>query len=113
MLASALPLFLRFESRKAGGRDGAGNALEAWRVEFRARGTIRFLRGGEEVFAARIEGRQPAILTLNASDDSRRIEPSWRAVNEKTGRTWNIRAVTVPPRGRIIELLAESGVADG
>lgn len=58
---------------------------------------------------ARLQGRQPVILTLRKSPDSDRITPEWRA--EIDGRAYNIREHGRPSENRMyVEMLAEGGV---
>lgn len=92
--------------------DGYGNEIGG---PFETQATVwakfHFLRGGEEVMAGRLAGKQPAIITVRQNAATRALTPSWRIVS-KGGEEWNIRAITDPDSKRAwLEILAESGVA--
>lgn len=89
--------------------DGHGNTRDEWHTQFVAAARRMMLRGGETVTAARLQGTQPAVLTIRSSSQSRRVAAHWRAVDERTGDIWNIRAVTPDERRDHIDLLAELG----
>lgn len=93
--------------------DGYGNMVGEWAEAFEDRVAVRYLRGSEAVLAARLAGRQPIIITIRDSEAARRIAPEWRAIIR--GVEYNIREPLRPTdqRRRLLECLAESGVADG
>ncbi len=71
----------------------------------------RYLRGTEAVMASRLEGRQPAIITVRASSLSRQITTDWRARDTRTGIAYAIRGITPTEDRAFFDILAESGVA--
>jgi hypothetical protein len=71
----------------------------------------QFVRGGEDVMAARLEGRQPVVLTVRKSTDTDDITTDWRATDARTGAVYNIRTVQPSEDRAWIDLLCESGVA--
>jgi len=91
--------------------DGAGNTVSDWVLQFSQAGNRKVLRGGEGVMAARLESRQPVILTIRASVQARLIGNDWRAV-DRDGTIYNIRENPKESDDRgMLEFLAESGVA--
>ena len=92
--------------------DGLGGTEIGWSEEFTARAHYRFLRGGETVQAARLDGRQPVVVTVRNCSDARMVTNNWRMRDVNTGKVYNVRADPVPSDDRIwMEILVESGVA--
>lgn len=91
--------------------DGYGNETSDFVTQATVWAKFYFLRGGEEVMAGRLSGKQPAIITVRQNAATRALTPDWRIVT-KDGQAWNIRAITDPDSKRAwLEILAESGVA--
>jgi head-tail adaptor len=87
-----------------------------------ARAHFLYLRGGETVQAARLQGRQPIVVTIRNSEDARSITAGWRMrdMNAGTlgsgdvwsGSTFNVRTDPVPSDDRRwLEITVEGGVA--
>jgi head-tail adaptor len=112
MTAGAKTYLMAFDRRVAAS-DGAGNELGGWAEQFRAWVAIRFLRGGEAVQAARLEGEQPAILTVWASAQTKLVGHAWRAREVVSGRSWNVKSAALTDSRSEIEMVAMAGVADG
>lgn len=112
MPAGKLNRRLRFEAR-AEVNDGAGNMVSGdWAHEFDAWANLSMLRGGESVLAARLESRQPAIVTIRNSRNARRVNSDWRIVDSRDGRIYNIRENPKESSDRAdLEMLVEAGVA--
>ncbi len=91
--------------------DGLGGTIYGWNDEFTYRAGYQRLRGSETVQAARLEGRQPTVITVRASKDSRRVDTDWSIVDVRTGEKFNIRSREITPDRQHIQFLAESGVA--
>lgn len=93
--------------------DGAGNtAAPFWVFQFEVAAGRAFLKGGESVLAARLESRQPVVLTIRNSTQARQITNDWRAVDTRDGRNYNIRENPKETDDRAyLEFLCESGVA--
>lgn len=94
--------------------DGFGNTrARDFAESFRVRGSIRPKLGGEEVTASRLAGRQPSVIEVRSSDETRRVDESWRIRDITNGGTiYNIRSkVDVMQRDRWIEFLCDSGKA--
>lgn len=86
-----------------------------WKDKFTVWGGIQFMRGGEAVLSARLTARQPAILTVRVSGQTKGILPTDRVKNARTGELFNIREqprVSKDNRG-FLEVLVEAGATDG
>lgn len=97
--------------RRADVVDGYGNTNGEWQTEFTVAAAYRHLRGGEDVMAARLSGRHPAIITVRASSQSEQVTTDWRLVDARDGTEWAISDVTAETDGQYIALLCVSGVA--
>lgn len=112
--AGALRERLHFQSRPSVD-DGWGNS-NVGQGEF----TTQFTRwaalqprvGGEAVTAARLDGRQPYLVTVRHGSDMRNVTTAWRLVDKNnTDRVFNIISPPADPDGRRewLEFLAEEG----
>ena len=111
MEAGRLTERMRFEKRASIARDGYGNFEGDWQAQFTVAAQRQMLRGGETVIAARLNGRQPAILTIRRSAQSETITTDWRAVDTRAGDVWNIRSISPSEDRASFDLLVERGVA--
>lgn len=102
-----------FQKRVAQGNDGLGNVLSPFVEQFQTRVAIKYLRGGEDVMASRLEGRQPAIATALQSSNIDLVSPDWRMVDVRTNDVWNVRSAEPMQNRRYVDFLIERGVADG
>ncbi|MBK3745620.1 head-tail adaptor protein [Paraburkholderia aspalathi] len=94
--------------------DGKGNTVGPWVWKFTTKGRLTYRQGNEAVIAARLEGRQPAFLTIRNGETARTITTDWYCEDERSGARYNIRAVTVDTINRqFLNLNIESGVAIG
>lgn len=110
MTAGQLRYQIRFQEREEIS-DEYGVTVGDWATKFTCFAAFKFLRGGEEVMAGRLAGKQPAIITIRWSDVSRRVDTAWRIL-DREDQPWNIRAITDPTGKRAwLEILAEKGVA--
>lgn len=95
--------------------DGHGGTETDWAQDEAATkvwANFRYLRGGETVIAARLDGRQPVVVTVRRNPETRRIDTSWRMRDLRTGVPYNIRSGPVPTDDRgYLEFTVESGVA--
>lgn len=111
MKTSELSYRAAFE-RRTEANDGYGNTQDVWAASFTRWCGITYLKGGETVMGARLEGRQPVILTVRADSETRIITPDMRAIIN--GQAYNIRESPRPTKDRAyLEMAAESGVASG
>lgn len=101
---------VRFQAR-AETDDGYGNPVAgSWSDQFTARARIMPKMGSEAVVAARMQGMQPYVITIRSNAGTRQVTPAWRAVNDRTGAIYDIKAVTNPDeRNTFLELLVMEG----
>jgi SPP1 family predicted phage head-tail adaptor len=71
---------------------------------------ITFLRGGETVIAARLTGRQPAVVRVRASAATRAITTEWRMRDLRAGTVYAIRSIIETDNRAYLDLTCESGV---
>jgi len=95
--------------------DGYGNVKGDWVEQFAVDARRMPLKGGEDVMAGRLAGRQSFILQIRSSSVTRAIDASWRARDARvSGVFYNIRTITNPDeRNQYLDILVEQGVADG
>lgn len=91
--------------------NGQGGQLMGWTERLQAYGWIRWLRGSETVIAARLAGRQPAVVTIPSSAAARLITTEWRMRDVRSGEEFNIRSIVESDDRADIELTVEKGVA--
>lgn len=96
--------------------DEYGNVTQGWLDQFTIAANITARLGGETVEAARLAGRQPVIIRVRQSSDTRRIRTDWKATETNSGAVFNIRTAIDPnlgdnEHGKWIDMLAETGVA--
>lgn len=93
--------------------DEYGNEEQGYTAEFTVWAKHLDLRGGEQVMAARLQGRQPSVFTVRSSAETRGIVPEWRLTVERTGAVYNVRAVSRAQEepDALLDLLCETGVA--
>lgn len=112
----AFNALVRFEKRgtDANGDELAGEFEEA----FTCRAQVDYLRGTENAVAARMEGRQPANITVRDAPATREITGAWRAIvvegfQVRAGDEFNITA-SAPARERgFITAIGMAGGATG
>lgn len=92
--------------------DGYGNEVSGpFEDRFTVWAGVTYLRGSETVMASRLEGRQPVVIAVRQSANTRSITTDWKARNARTDEVYNIRTI-VPTKDRAgFEITAESGVA--
>jgi len=91
--------------------NGQGGQLQGWEEAYRCAAHILFLRGGEVVQAARLAGRQPAVMTVRSCSLLASVTPEWRLRDVRAGTIWNIRSIVRTQDRAFYELTCESGVA--
>lgn len=110
--AGTLTNRIRFDSR-APTSDKYGGSESAFIPGFEVWAEKKFLRGTEAVQASRLAGKQPVLITVRSSNQSRAIDTNFRAVDARSGETYNITAVNPTQDRQWIEILAVSGGVDG
>lgn len=103
---------IAFDAR-AEAPDGYGNVQTDWVEQFTVAAKVRPLRGGEDVMAGRLAGRQPMVITVRQSSDTRQITAEWRARDARAGTIYAISGTPTDPDGRRawLEILATGGPA--
>lgn len=105
---------LKFQ-RRATTSDGYGNEEGAFAdLGVERYGELRPTRGGEDVQASRLTGKALFDFWVSSDAGTRGVSPGDRAVDIRTGRTFNVRFnedMDGLNHWRLIQL--ESGVADG
>ena len=102
---------ITFERR---GLDENQDPLGPWEEVLTVWARLVWLRGGEGVQAQRLEGKQPVVITIRASSDSRAINTGWRAVDARNAdHRFNITAVSPAREAGFLDILAVMGGATG
>jgi head-tail adaptor len=106
---------LRFERRTIGADDGYGNVSQTWALLYGpVAARIEPQAGSEEVLSERPTGIQPVAITIRWSPAAARLEPQDRAVDQRSGRTFNVIAVANEDQRRgYLNIVASAGAADG
>ena len=91
--------------------DGAGNYTDGFVEQFQTQAGYIYLRGNEQVLAARLEGVQPAMVRVRACIDTARITTDWRMRDIRRNAAYAVRAITESPNRGYFDLLVQKGVA--
>lgn len=87
--------------------DPDGQLIHDYVMQFTVAAHVQYLRGGEAVMAARLQSKQPAIITVRRSAQAREITSEWRV--KVDGRIFEIREDPRPDQARrTLEMLAEA-----
>lgn len=78
---------------------------------YACKGQVQYLRGGEDVMSARLDGRQPMIVRIRVTVTSQTITTKYRMRDTRRNDYYNIRGITPVDDGRHLDLLCEKGVA--
>lgn len=94
--------------------DDYGNVESGFVDQFTVAANILYVKGGEQVMAARLDGKQPVVITIRSSTESAQIKTDWRAVDARDPtRIFNVRSIQPSDRKDFTELLCEIGGANG
>lgn len=100
---------LSFQKR-ASAADTLGNKEGDFVQQFELSGKVIALRGSEPVIADRLQGIQPVVITVWKCSKSDLVTTGWRAVDQVTGVSYNIRTVAdMRGDGRELDMMAEAG----
>lgn len=104
---------ITFETRNVS-PDGAGNTeTTGWTSQFARGARVHPLRGGEEVTAARLQGTQPVIITVRSDSQTRTIDSTWRANDQRNGVVYDIKSISNNDEKNIyLDLMCVAGVGD-
>lgn len=87
-------------------RDADGMLVQSWLLRFTLAAHVLYLRGSEAVMQARLQSKNPAIITVRHSVQARAITSEWRA--EIGGKTFALKEDPRPSQDRrLLEMLAE------
>lgn len=95
--AGKLRSLLAFQ-RRGEVEDDYGNVqVGKWGTAFTAHAELIPLRGGEAVMASRLDGRQPYVIRIRSSSQSRAVDASWQIVDARNeSRVFAIKAIVDP-----------------
>jgi SPP1 family predicted phage head-tail adaptor len=110
MNAGKLRERVRF-AKRTDSDDGYGNVNAEFVTRFTAAARIMPLRGGEDVMAARLAGKQPMLITVRRSVAALEVTTDWQATDARNGAIYNIRTVSPSEDKILIDMICESGVA--
>ncbi|MGV1900737.1 head-tail adaptor protein [Agrobacterium sp. 22-3674b3] len=91
--------------------DQHGNGEGAFAEKFQRRAGFTFLRGGEAVIAARLEGRQPVIVLVRSDAQTRLVDTDWQMRDVRTSTVYAVRSVIPSDDRQWLHITVESGVA--
>ncbi len=92
--------------------DEYGNSQSEFVEQFAVAAKIEPKFGGEAVIAARLQSRQPVIIVVRQSNQTRLIKEDWRARDVRSGEIYAIRSIVDPDGKRqFVEILTQTGEA--
>lgn len=96
------------------GLDENGDPLGDWETAAQVSAEITWLRGGEAVMQARLQGQQPVVLRVYKTDITRQVTAAWRAVDLlDPAQVFAIQARTPSAKDpNCFELMAKMGGSD-
>lgn len=101
----------RFDQRSP---DANGDRLGEFEPGFAVAARTTWLRGTEAVMGQRLEGKQPVVITIRDSQQTRAITNAFRAVNARDAtKVFNITSVAPAKERGFIDILATTGGAAG
>lgn len=100
---------VRFE-RRIDVSDGIGGVTSSWTPLATVPAKVAPMKGGESVRAARLAGVSNVEITVRSDTTSRSVTPADRAVDARSGQTYNIKWTgNLDERGRFITIIVEAG----
>lgn len=107
--AGDLRQMIRFD-RQENVSDGMGGFDQTWTPLTTVAAKVGPMRGGEQIRAERLSGIEPVEIIVRSDAKTRSIVQADRAVDTRTGRTFNIKwSGNLDERDRFIVILAEAG----
>lgn len=102
--------------RRVAGDDGFGGSTPSGQFETVATVWAHLLplRGSESVQASRLQGRQPYVVTIRQSSQTRELTSAWRIVDARNpNRIFAINAPPTDPDGKraLFEILVTEGAS--
>lgn len=84
------------------------NGFDLVKETINTRAHFRFLRGGETVQAARLDGKQPLVATIRRNERTRQITTDTVMRDTRTGTRYNIKAIVPTDDRKFLEVTAQS-----
>ncbi len=97
--------------KPGGGSDGHGGRRSAFVEQFQTRAGFTPLRGSEAVIASRLEGRQPIVVRVRATSQTRQITPDWRMRDVRKETEFAVRSIAETKDRLWLDVMVEEGVA--
>jgi SPP1 family predicted phage head-tail adaptor len=88
--------------------DGAGGSTTSWEPQLTARAAIKVLKSGEAVMAGRLQGTESIVFTLRYQAALAAADTTSRLLNMRTGKEYNVRAITPDPMLQWVDVLVTS-----
>ena len=111
MASQPLPERVAFDARTRT-PDGYGGTNSVWQEAFTAAAHFTYLRGGETVMQARLQGKQVVVVRVRNSEQARAVTPDARLRDVRRDVEYNVRSGPVPSEDRAwVDFTCESGVA--
>jgi head-tail adaptor len=112
--AGELKSRLSVQRRRKVADDGLGNTVGPFAtISSGIAARVLDTRGGEEIRQGRIAGISNFDVVVRASEATRSIQTSDRLLDERTGRTFNIKWIgDLSETGRYVYLACQSGGSD-
>ena len=87
--------------------DGYGNEVSGdWVEQFQARAQFMFMRGSEQVMAARLDSREPMLVRIRMSAAAREIGNDWQMRDmHGGGKPYNVRDITWDNNRAVVDIL--------
>lgn len=80
-----------------------------WETRAQCWARIKPMTGSETIIAARLTGKQPAIITVPINPETAAMISDWRIVHQHTGKIYEVKSLAdMGERGEQWEILAES-----
>jgi head-tail adaptor len=97
-----------FDMRGPASGPDFGSPMGDWVEQFWTFGSLTHLRGSEPVIQSRLQGRQPVVVRVRDSTQSRKVTVEWRV---RIGQTYyGVTAITpVDDGGDFIDFLCVTG----
>ncbi|WP_421406831.1 phage head completion protein [Agrobacterium tumefaciens] len=108
--AGSLHERIAFEAR-APEDDQHGNVEGDFVEQFQRRAGFTFLRGGEAVIAARLEGRQPVVVLVRSDSETRLVDTDWQMRDVRTSKVYAVKSIIPSDDRQWLHIAVESGVA--
>lgn len=97
--------------KRASVSDGYGNTQVGFEEQFAVWAKVQVRLGGEAMIAGALQDRQPVMITVRQSAQTRLIKETWRARDVRSGALYAIRSIADPDgQGKWLNILALTGL---